>query len=360
MHLKQLSLINFKNHTDQFYELSPEINVFVGNNGVGKTNILDSVHYLSMCKSFLNPIDRQNIKFNEKFFLLQGDFIKNEKTQNISCSVQLGQKKKIKKNKKEYDKLSDHIGEFPVVIISPYDSNLITEGSEVRRKFMDSIISQYDRNYLEALMKYNKVLQQRNALLKKFLEYRIFELESIEIWDEQLVQLGNLIFSKRQEFLKTFLPNFQKYFHFLSDGKEDIHIDFSSQLSNNSLDALLNSAHKKDSKVGYTTVGIHKDDLIFQINDQPIKKFGSQGQQKSFLIALKLTQFEYIRNLLNKKPILLLDDIFDKLDHNRVERLMELVSDNVFGQVLITDTDIDRINKVFSNINGDKKIFKLK
>jgi DNA replication and repair protein RecF len=359
MYLKTLSLINFKNHAEKQFDLNDDINVFVGNNGAGKTNILDAVNYLSMCKSFLNSVDRQNIKFDEKFFLIQGDFIKDEKSNQISCGVTFGQKKKFKRNKKEYDKLSEHIGEFPVVVISPYDSNLISEGSEVRRKFIDSIISQYDKKYLATLIKYNKVLQQRNALLKRFQELRIFEAESIEVWDAQMIILGNFIFEKRKEFLADFLPSFQNFFNLISNGNESINIEFTSQLNTTSLSNLLNEASRKDSRVGYTTVGIHKDDLTFQINGNPIKKFGSQGQQKSFLIALKLTQFEYIKVLLNKKPILLLDDIFDKLDHGRVERLMEMVSDHIFGQVIITDTDEERIDKVFKNIPVSKSVFKL-
>ncbi len=360
MHLKHLSLINFKNHSEKEFELSEEINVFVGDNGVGKTNILDAVHYLSLCKSFLNPVDRQNIKIDEKFFLIQGDFIKEEQLNKISVSVQFGQKKKVKRNKKEYDKLAEHIGEFPVVVISPYDSNLISEGSDVRRKFIDAIISQHNKQYLDALIKYNKVLQQRNALLKRFQEYRIFEPESIEVWDVQLIELGEFIYKKRQAFLSEFLPNFQTFFNLLAQGNETINIEYISQLQQSNFKQLLNESSQKDSRYGYTTIGIHKDDLVFQINGNPIKKFGSQGQQKSFLIALKLTQFEYITKLLNKKPILLLDDVFDKLDHNRVEQLMKMVSDHVFGQVLITDTDIDRIKKVFKNIDVKQQIFTIK
>jgi len=227
----------------------------------------------------------------------------------------------------------------------------------VRRKFIDSIISQYDKQYLDALIKYNKVLQQRNALLKRFQEYRIFETESIEVWNIQLVELGEFIYTKRQAFLSDFLPNFQTFFNLLAQGKEQINIEYTSQLTNSDFKQLLDEFSQKDSRYGYTTVGIHKDDLVFQINNNPIKKFGSQGQQKSFLIALKLTQFEYITKLLGKKPILLLDDVFDKLDHSRVEQLMKMVSDHMFGQVLITDTDIDRIEKVFKNIDVNKQIF---
>ncbi len=359
MHLINLNLINFKNHSEKQFDLSEEINVFVGNNGVGKTNILDAVYYLSMCKSFLNPIDRQNIKIDERFFLVQGDFKKNDKTYNITCSVQNGQKKKVKNNKKEYEKLADHIGAFPVVVISPYDSNLVSEGSDVRRKYIDSIISQHNKSYLEVLMRYNKVLAQRNSLLKQFQEYRIFDQESIDVWDIQLVELGNKIHEIRKAFLVDFLPRFEYFFDQISEGKEKVGITFQSQLLEEDFAVLLKESSKKDARVGYTCVGIHKDDLVFTINDNPIKKFGSQGQQKSFLIALKLTQFDYISRLLDRKPILLLDDIFDKLDHHRVESIMKMVTDNIFGQVLVTDTDIERIDKVFKSVKGEKKVFKI-
>jgi len=359
MHLLNLNLINFKNHSERQFELSNEINVFIGNNGVGKTNILDAVNYLSLCKSFLNPIDKQNIKIDEKFFLVQGDFLKNDKVYNVTCSVQSGQKKKVKKNKKEYEKLGEHIGEFPIVVISPYDSNLVSEGSEVRRKYIDSIISQHNKPYLETLIRYNKVLNQRNALLKQFQEYRIFDQESIDVWDHQLIELGNQIHQTRAGFLVDFLPRFENFFNEISKGSEKVGIAFQSQLNDADFESLLKDSGKKDARVGYTCIGVHKDDLVFTINDQPIKKFGSQGQQKSFLIALKLTQFDYISKLLNKKPILLLDDIFDKLDHQRVERLMKMVADNLFGQVLITDTDGERIEKVFESIKTERKVFEI-
>ncbi|MDX1349220.1 MAG: DNA replication/repair protein RecF [Putridiphycobacter sp.] len=360
MHLSSLSLINFKNHTEKQFELCPEINVFVGNNGVGKTNVLDAIYYLSLCKSFLNPIDKQNIKLDSNFFMIQGRFMREDKPYDISCSLQIGHKKKVKRNTKEYEKLADHIGEFPVVIISPYDSNLVSEGSDVRRKFIDSIISQHDRQYLEVLIKYNKVLLQRNSLLKQFQEYRLFDKESIEVWDAQLISLGNIIHQKRGDFILDFLPRFQYFFQLISEGKEEIGVEFNSQLNDNSFESLVEGAHKKDSRVGYTTVGIHKDDLVFTIHgSQPIKKFGSQGQQKSFLIALKLTQFDYIKQITGKKPILLLDDIFDKLDHFRVESLMRMVSAGTFGQVFVTDTDRERILKVFSAIDCQREIYEL-
>lgn len=360
MYLKSLSLLNFKNYSDTSFDLSPDINVFIGENGAGKTNILDAVYFLSFCRSFLNPIDRQCIQLDQKFFLLQGKYVMEDKEVSITCSIKEGQKKIVKRNKKEYDKLSDHIGRFPAVVISPYDTNLISEGSETRRKFIDSIISQFDRNYLETLIRYNKVLLQRNALLKQFNDLRIFDNESIDVWNVQLIALGKIIHQKRSAFLVEFIPIFQKYFNLISNHKEEIDISYLSQLDEDDFEAALEKSKRKDSALGYTTVGIHKDDLVFLIHHQPIKKFGSQGQQKSFLIALKLAQFEIISMVLKSKPILLLDDVFDKLDHSRVSELMKLISQHIFGQVFISDTDQDRLEKVFEGIEIERKIYRVK
>jgi DNA replication and repair protein RecF len=359
MFIRSLSFVNFKNYTEAQLEFSDGINIFVGNNGEGKTNLLDAIFYLCFCKSFLNPIDSQNIRHNERFFLLQGIFQKEEKEIEISCSVQHGQKKKVKRNKKEYERLAEHIGQFPAVVISPYDTNLISEGSDTRRKFIDSIISQFDRTYLETLQRYNKVLEQRNALLKQFYEQRLFANDAIEVWDIQLVDLGLQIHQKRQDFLKDFIPVFQKYFDLISNHREEIHIEYRSQLNDSDFATELKKSERRDMQSGFTQTGIHKDDLIFLIHQQPIKKFGSQGQQKSFLVALKLAQFDIIRRLLNMKPILLLDDVFDKLDHARVTHLMRLVSDHAFGQVFVTDTDLDRIHKVFQDTGMAQRIFKV-
>jgi DNA replication and repair protein RecF len=357
MYISALSLVNFKNYSEAQLQFSDGINVFVGNNGEGKTNLLDAIFYLCFCKSFLNPIDSQNIRHDEKFFLLQGTYQKDEKEIEISCSVQHGQKKKVKRNKKEYERLADHIGSFPAVVISPYDTNLISEGSDTRRKFIDSIISQFDRSYLDNLQRYNKVLDQRNALLKQFYDQRIFDPETIDVWDVQLIELGKVIHEKRQHFLVDFIPVFQKYFDLIANHKEEIEIEYRSQLNDGNFAEELKKSERRDMNTGFTSVGIHKDDLIFHINKQPIKKFGSQGQQKSFLVALKLAQFEIIKNLLDMKPILLLDDVFDKLDHHRVTHLMKLVSDHAFGQVFVTDTDIDRIHKVFRDTGMEQRIF---
>lgn len=359
MYLKSLSLVNFKNYTEAQLELSPEINVLTGLNGQGKTNLLDAIHYLSSCKSFLNPIDKQSVRTGTSFFMLNGQFFKEDKTVDIRIAVQNGHKKKVQKNKKLYEKLIDHIGQFPVVIISPYDTNLIVEGSETRRKFMDSIISQYDRSYLDNLVRYQKVLQQRNALLRQFQEVGAFDGESLHIWNEQLIHFGTAVHDKRSTFVREFIPLFQRYFQLIADGEEGVSIVYESSLNQGDFAAQLNDALPKDRATGYSTVGTHRDDLAFLIDERPVKKFGSQGQQKSFLVSLKLAQFEMVVQLLRIKPILLLDDIFDKLDHRRVEQLIQLLSNRTFGQVFITDTDLDRIEKVFHNSAMSRLVFEV-
>lgn len=357
MHLKSISLINFKNYAQAEFEFSAGINCFVGRNGSGKTNILDAVHYLSMCKSYLNPVDKQNIRFDEQFFVVQGVWDNETKQTEIYCGVKAGAKKIFKRNKTEYEKLADHIGSFPSVIISPYDRDLIAEGSEVRRRWMDGIISQFDRNYLDFLVRYGKIIDQRNALLKHFYENGFFDRESMEVWDAQLIQVGNQIYERRKVFLEEFIPVFLAYYQFIGEDSENVNLEYKSMLNDFAFGDLLEQTRRKDAQVQYTTGGTHKDDLIFTIKGQPVKKFGSQGQQKSFLIALRLAQFDWLKKHLNLKPVLMLDDIFDKLDHVRVEKLMSLVSDHVFGQVFVTDTEAERIQKVFSNIEMEYKIF---
>ncbi|NRA12479.1 MAG: DNA replication/repair protein RecF [Crocinitomicaceae bacterium] len=359
MHLENLHLINFKNYEEAEIQLSDGINCFVGNNGAGKTNILDAVHYLSICKSYMNVIDRQNIRFGQPFFSIQGEWHKDEAKISINCAVKVGSKKVFKRNKKEYEKLADHIGQFPAVMISPYDRDLISEGSEVRRRWMDGIISQFDRRYLESIQKYAKVVVQRNALLKNMAEHRMFDRESIEVWDHQMVLLGLDIFEKRKSFLNEFIPVFQKHYDSIGHANEEVHLIYKSQLTEAPFADLLKQYEKKDAYTRYSNVGIHRDDLVFQIKGHPVKKFGSQGQQKSFIIALRLAQYEWLKSHLNTQPVLLLDDIFDKLDHTRVERLMKLVSDQFFGQVLVTDTDLERVEKIFSESNLECKVFRV-
>jgi DNA replication and repair protein RecF len=359
MHLENLHLINFKNYEEAEIQLSDGINCFVGNNGAGKTNILDAVHYLSICKSYMNVIDKQNIRFDQPFFSIQGQWHKDDAKIAIHCAVKIGSKKIFKRNKKEYEKLADHIGQFPAVMISPYDRDLISEGSELRRRWMDGIISQFDRRYLESIQKYAKVVAQRNALLKNMAEHRMFDRESIEIWDHQMIELGLDIFEKRKSFLNEFIPVFQKHYDAIGHANEEVHLVYKSQLSEAPFVDLLKQYEKRDAYTRYSNVGVHRDDLVFQIKGHPVKKFGSQGQQKSFIIALRLAQYEWLKSHLNTQPVLLLDDIFDKLDHTRVERLMKLVSDQFFGQVLVTDTDLERVEKIFSESNLECKVFQV-
>lgn len=347
MFLKKLSLVNFKNYEEFDYEFGHNVTCFYGLNGAGKTNLLDAIYYLSNCKSYFNPVDSQNIKFEEKFFLIQGDLEKDDKDFHLHIGVKKGHKKSIKKNKVEYEKLSDHIGLFPSVVISPYDIDLILEGSETRRKLMDYIISQYNKKYLESLIRYKKVVQQRNSLLKKFAEQRLFEPESIEVWDYQLIPLGEYIFEERKKFLGEFIGKFKQVYQEIAGIDEEVNLTYRSDMYEGDFGTILKAAYQKDAYKQHTTRGIHRDDLVFEIHGQPVKKFGSQGQQKTFLIALKLSKFDYLKDILGVKPFLMLDDVFDKLDDQRVAHLMKLVNENNFGQVFITDTEKGRVEQAF-------------
>jgi DNA replication and repair protein RecF len=359
MFLENLHLSQFKNYEEAFVEFSPQINCFFGKNGSGKTNILDAVHYLSLCKSYMNVLDRQNIRFGQPYFSILGHWSKNEQSVSIHCAVKQGAKKVFKRNKKEYEKLADHIGQFPVVMISPYDRDLISEGSELRRKWMDGIISQFDRAYLDDIQRYAKVLDQRNALLKNMFEHRLFDRESIEVWNEQLVDLGNRIHQKRTDFVAEFVPFFQERYATIAKQDDFIGLEYRSQLNEGNFSDLIQEAEKKDAFAQFTTVGIHKDDLLFTIQSHPVKKFGSQGQQKSVIIALRLAQYEWLKRYLSVDPVLLLDDIFDKLDNDRVQNLMALVSDHYFGQVIVTDTDERRLRAVFELIDVETRFFEV-
>jgi DNA replication and repair protein RecF len=359
MQIKELQIVQFKNYQEAEISFYEGVNCFVGPNGSGKTNVLDAIYYLSMCRSYLNPIDSQNILFDQPFFMLQSLWIKDHQEVDIYCGVKKGHKKIFKRNKAEYEKLAEHIGAFPVVMISPYDRNLITEGSEFRRKWMDGIISQFDRRYLDDLMRYNRVLDQRNALLKNNVKNGFFDRESFQVWDVQLVEIGERIAMKRQEFLLDFIPIFQQYYSELGAEGESVYLIYKSQITEGGFLNLLNQATERDRYIGYTSVGIHKDDLIFELNGHPIKKFGSQGQQKSYLIALRLAQYEWLKRNLNQNPILLLDDIFDKLDNSRVGKLMQMVSDHAFGQVIVTDTDELRVKTIFDGIGEPFRLFRV-
>ena len=357
MFLKQLSLINFKNYASFEAGFSEKINCFVGNNGMGKTNLLDAIYYLSFCKSFFNSIDSQNIKHNEGFFVLQGSFNKFGEEIEVYCGIKRNQKKIFKKNKKEYERLSDHIGQFPLVMISPDDAELINGSSEIRRKFLDSIISQYDKLYLDKLISYNQVLKQRNALLKQFYENKSFDSETLEIWDEQLIIHGRIIIDIREDFLLQFIPIFNRHYQFISNSAENVTLSYENSLGERDFKTALLTCLPRDRALHYTTVGPHKDDLEFAIDGFNLKKFASQGQQKSYLLALKLAQLEFIKEKKNTKPLLLLDDVYDKLDEERFTKLIEMVSSEDFGQVFITDTHAERMQKLFNEKQIDHKVF---
>jgi len=359
MWLQKLSLLNFKNYQEAELSFSPTVNAFTGDNGAGKTNLLDAIHYLSLCKSYFNPIDSQQIKQGSDFFMIQGVFERNEIDETISCSLKKNQKKQFKRNKKDYQRLADHIGLFPLVMISPYDISIIIEGSEERRRFIDSVISQTDNQYLDELISYNKSLTTRNALLKKISETGRYDPLLLEVYDEQLVASGTRIFEKRQLFMQEFLSVFNKHYQYITEDAENVELVYESQLIENNFAQLLKSSVEKDRILERTTSGIHKDDLSFSIHGLPMKKFGSQGQQKSFLIALKLAQYSFLYQKKGFKPLLLLDDIFDKLDDKRVKKLMTMVSEDDFGQIFITDTSKQRIERIFAGIGVEVNIFEI-
>lgn len=354
MWIKQLSVLNFKNYSDFLINFSPEVNAFSGENGAGKTNLLDAVHYLSLCKSYFNPIDSQQIMQGADFFMVQGTFQKGDETDVVSCSLKRNQKKQFKRNKKEYSRLADHIGLFPLVMISPNDSIIVTEGSEERRKFIDNVISQTDSTYLDLLIQYNRVLQSRNELLKA---KHALDADLLAVYNTQLMAPGNKIFEQRKEFMAAFTTLFNFHYEFLTRSAEPVSLSYESQLSKDGFENLLLQSYDRDRALERTTTGIHKDDLVFTINGMPLKKFGSQGQQKSFLIALKLAQYSYLAAKKGYKPLLLLDDIFDKLDDRRIQRLMEMVSADDFGQIFITHTNAEKIKSVFQHIDCDLRTF---
>lgn len=359
MHLKHLSLVNYKSFESKTLDFNPVINCLVGENGVGKTNILDAIYHLSFGKSYFNPVSTQNVKHGTEFFVIEGAFEKENRTEKIVCSFKKGAKKIIKRNGKAYERFSEHIGFLPLVIISPADRNLIIEGSDTRRKFIDGVISQSDKDYLQTLIQYNKVLTQRNSLLKYFVANNTFSADTLSIYNTQLHERGSLIYKKRKLFLETFIPIFREQYAIISNKEEHIDLSYDSKLAEHSLLHLLENALEKDRALQYTSVGIHKDDLDLTISGHPIKKFGSQGQQKSFLIALKLAQFHFIKEQSKTTPILLLDDIFDKLDEKRVSQLISLVEQDSFGQLFISDTHPDRTEKVVKKIHQEYKIFTL-
>ena len=334
---------------------SPKLNCFFGSNGMGKTNLLDAIYFLSFCKSAGNPIDSQNIRHGADFFVIQGFYeAADGSVEEIYCGMKRRQKKQFKRNKKEYTRLSDHIGFLPLVMVSPADSLLIAGGSEERRRFMDVVISQYDRDYLEALIRYNKALAQRNVLLKS--EHPVDE-ELMLVWEEVMAQAGEVVFRKRDAFINEFTPIFQSFYSVISQDKEQVGLQYVSHARQASLLDVLKESRERDRIMGYTLRGVHKDELLMTLADFPIKREGSQGQNKTYLVALKLAQFDFLKRTGSTVPLLLLDDIFDKLDASRVEQIVKLVANDRFGQIFITDTNREHLDRILHNVGGNYKLF---
>ena len=355
MTIDRLIVSNFKSYVEADVTLCGNVNCFVGNNGAGKTNLLDAVYYLSFCKSYFNPVDVQNIRMGTDFFAVHGTY--GEDT--ASVVVQRGQGKQVRWNRKPYKTLAEHIGKLPLVMVSPNDQQLITGGSEGRRKFVDGVISQTDNLYLDHLIQYNKALDQRNRLLKQMWEDHLWDEGMVSLWDAQLVTHGEFLYSKRREFTEAFEPLFQEYYHWIAGNEEPGSVAYQRQPD--PLTLQLENARQADKYAQYTTVGPHKDDFILNLGEEmSVKRFGSQGQQKSFALALKLAQFQYLYNHSGVKPILLLDDIFDKLDMVRVKQLISLVGSDRFGQVLLTDTQPGRVQSIFDELPRlEHKVFRV-
>lgn len=359
MYLKDLHILNFKSWEEAKFDFSPKLNCFVGLNGSGKTNLLDAIHYLSLTKSYFSNRDNRSIKNEADFFMIEANLSRKDEDVQLYCALKKGQKKVFRKDKKEYERLSDHIGYFPAVVISPYDRDLITDSADTRRRFMDNVISQGNNVYLHHLMRYNKALQQRNSLLKYFAVNHKFDADSLGIYDHQLAEHGEYIYQQRLDFVEALKPRLQHYYALISQGREEASIDYQSQKHDATFEAMFSESLAKDRAVQYTSAGLHRDDLILKLDGNSIKHFGSQGQQKSLLIALKLAQYEFIRDHQNLVPVLLLDDIFDKLDERRVATLVKLVHDEDFGQIFITDTHPERTVELVKQIDANAKIFEI-
>jgi len=370
MILESLHLLFFKNYSEANLRLSPRINCFVGDNGSGKTNLLDAIHYLSLTKSAFTVADSQSIKQEEEFFVVKGRFHQSgpvtdasdlvPATEVIQVSLRAGQKKAVTHDKQPYERISDHIGRYPAVLISPYDTDLIRQGSEERRKYFDSLISQLDHEYLELLISYNHILRQRNSLLKLAAERQGgYDRDYLLVLDEQLVPAGQKIVEARQQFLQEFMPVFQRHYQQLADSREVVTLDYKTQLTETDFAKLLRVNERKDLMLQRTTVGPHKDDFVFLMDGLPVKSYGSQGQQKSYVISLKLAQFETLATKKQHKPLLLLDDIFDRLDEKRITRLLQLVADHTFGQVFLTDTHLDRTDRALANLSEQVSRFRV-
>ena len=361
MILRELNILNYKNIHEAAMQFSDKLNCFIGLNGQGKTNVLDAIYYLSFTKSAYNAIDSQNIHHDEEMAMIQGQYLLGEDIETISCGLKRGVKKQFRRGKKDYKRLLDHIGLIPLVMVSPQDSELVVEGSDERRKFMDGVISQYSKPYLEHLTQYNALLKQRNALLKQYAEVAADALPValFEVLEMQLVQHALPIYQERVRFIEQFVPYFQEVYRAISGDKEQVALQYISQLHERDLTEALARTRQRDLILGWTSQGIHKDELEMSLGNYPLKRVGSQGQQKTYLLAMKLGQALYLDSVhaVNTKPILLLDDIFDKLDSERVERIVQLVVGEQFGQIFITDTDRQHLTAILSEQYMNAKVW---
>ncbi|MEP2668330.1 MAG: DNA replication and repair protein RecF [Cyclobacteriaceae bacterium] len=357
MHLKKLDLYDFKNYEEAHFAFDNKVNCFLGKNGVGKTNILDAIYYLGFTKSALNGVDAQNVRHGKNQFIVKGQFSREDQNAEVICSYAIGSKKFIREDGNDAKRLSDHIGRYPIVLVAPNDIELVWGGSELRRKFFDSLIAQLDKNYLEHLIIYTNQLKQRNSLLRLSAE-RGLDRALLDTYDEKIIQSGNYIHQKRAEFINSFLPLFKSHYAFLSgDAEEVVDIQYKSDCTGHDFGAILKKSLKKDLIIQRTSVGIHRDDFVFTLGGFELKRIGSQGQQKSFLIGLKLAEFQSIENIKKIKPLLLLDDIFDKLDDERIHKLVTLVVNGTFGQLFITDARPDRSQGLLKEANVVAELF---
>ncbi len=360
MILRDLQIVNYKNYEDVHIEFHHKFNVITGLNGQGKTNLIDAIYYLGLTRSFFFNVDTHNYRHGIDFFRLVGTFEIADKKEKIVAKVKKRTAKVFERNSKKYEKLVDHIGFAPIVMIAPKDQSLISEGSEERRKLIDSTISQLDAAYLRHLIEYKYVLKQRNQLLKNHAAHQRIDLSLLDIYDQKLVENGQYIFQKRKEYLDFMSPIFLEKYKMISDHQENCLFQYKSKLHETDFATLLKDSREKDKILGRTSTGIHKDDIVFFNEDNMIKHVGSQGQQKSFILALKLAQFQLILNQTNRKPIILLDDIFDKLDSKRVLQLIHLLHDQDLGQIFITDTEINRLKSIFEELNYAFSLFEVK
>lgn len=377
MYLQKISLTHFKSYEYENFEFSERVNCIVGENGTGKTNLLDAIYFLALTKSSVSNQDALSINHEMDYMMVEGAFershelrvvigeleksqIINHKSQIITISLQRGQKKAVLRDKKAYERISEHIGKFPVVMLSPNDTDVIRDGSEERRKFFDGVMAQLDAEYLENLLQYNRLLLQRNSLLKQFADRNYTDDLLLDVYSDPLIEVGLKLYQTRNQFISEFLPIFKKHYATLSDAREEVEMIYESEVGADNFAQVFRRNRQRDLAAQRTTIGVHKDDFIFEINGFTLRKFGSQGQQKSFVIALKLAQFEMLSQQKGFPPILLLDDIFDKLDDRRIQQLIKMMVDGTFSQVFITDARPERTHQLLDNLGVEVKYFEIK